>query len=209
MQGIGTVDYQAGTEERAVSVKLFNGKEPSPAEVEARRGKVESERAAIRAQQAALEAQIADAYGTETDTDALAAQYAALEAKLTALALVGRQLNEARISAVKRALLADYRAEVEAIAADWRALQATKPKREKAGQTYFNLLSEENAIRRRLKSALLGGRQDALRTGLAQAGLDPTALNAEVEALEDSISAARSSIVRYVNTDGSYGHGGI
>lgn len=102
-------------------MKVFNGKQPAAVEVEAQRGKVEAERAVIRAQQNALEAQIADAYGTDTDTDVLAAQYAALEAKLTALALVERRLQGEKVEAAKRAALADYKRAVEAGITDWLA----------------------------------------------------------------------------------------
>lgn len=184
-------------------LKVFGNKTPAAAEVEAQLGNLELDRQAVRAQQAALEAQIADAYGTDTDTSALEADYAALEGKLKALALVERRLQGAQVEAAKRGALADYRRAVEAIAADWAALQAIKPKREKAGRAYFDLLTEENALRRRLRMAALGQRRDDLRAALAPHGLDPAALAAEVEALESSISEVTGTTIRFINADGS------
>lgn len=185
-------------------MKVFNGKQPAAVEVEAQRGKVENERAVIRAQQAALEAQIADAYGTDTDTDVLAAQYAALEAKLMALALVERRLQAEHVEAAKREALAQYQAAVESIAADWAALHTIQPKREKAARAYFDLLADENRIRERLRLAAMGERQAALRQALAAVGLDPADLGGDVEALDASISDATGAIIRFVNVDGSY-----
>lgn len=185
-------------------LKVFKGKEPSPADVDSERARLETQRQDIRTRQQALEMALADAYGTDTDTTDLEREYAALEAKLAALAIVERRLNAARAEAVKRAALAVYRAEVEAIAADWQALQTITPKREKAGRAYFDLLTEENRIRERLRLAALGDRRDDLRRALVAAGLNPADIAGEVEALDSTISDATGAIVRYVNVDGSY-----
>lgn len=183
-------------------LRVFSGKAPTAADVEAELGKLELDRQAVRARLQGIESALADAYGTDTDTSALEADYVALEAKLKALALVERRLQGEKVEAAKRAALADYKRAVEAIAADWAALQAIKPRREKAGRAYFDLLSEENALRRRLRMAALGQRRDDLRAALAQDGLDPAALAAEVEALESSISEVTGATIRFVRADG-------
>lgn len=185
-------------------LQIFKGKAPAPAEVDTERDRLAQQRQDIRNRQQALEMALADAYGTDSDTSALEREYAALEAKLAALAIVERRLNAERAEAVKRDALADYRAAVEAIAADWQALQTIKPRREKAGRAYFDLLTEENRIRERLRLAALGDRRDDLRRALVAAGLNPADIAGEVEALDSTISDATGAIVRYVNVDGSY-----
>lgn len=107
-------------------LRVFSGKAPTAADVEAELGKLELDRQAVRARLQGIESALADAYGTDTDTSALEADYVALEAKLKALALVERRLQGEKVEAAKRAgmsagqIFTDNPA-VEAGITDWLA----------------------------------------------------------------------------------------